>query len=213
AYQMGSHYSAAGARVDPENRLLWRFRRRRLEIEAIRDSMLAVAGTLDRTQGGSLLATPNFQYVTNDQSANKAQYDAPRRSLYLPVIRNAVYDVFQIFDFVEPSYLNGQRATTVVPGQALFLMNGDTVLKAAKAFAEHLLSREGMPDEQRLETAYFRSFGRPARPEEIREATSYLAAYEARIAARQPDPAARRKLAWQSLIQALFSANEFIYLN
>ncbi|HEU4753677.1 MAG TPA: DUF1553 domain-containing protein, partial [Armatimonadota bacterium] len=211
-YQMSTAYNAKAALADPENRLCWRFNRQRLEVEAIRDSILAVSGKLDRTMGGSLLTTGNFDYVTNDQSANAAQYDAARRAIYLPVIRNAVYDVFQVFDFVEPSFINGHRATTTVAPQALFLMNGQFVLDQAKAFAEELLALPG-EDAARIRSAYLRAYGRPAQPDEVKTALDYIRQYGDRLAAGEPDPAKRRLKSWQSFAQVLFASSEFVYLN
>lgn len=212
-YQMSTAYDAKAALADPENRLLWRFNRRRLEVEAIRDGILAVAGTLDRTMGGSLLKTPNFAYVTNDQSANAAQYDSPRRSIYLPVIRNAVFDVFQVFDFVEPSFTNGQRASTTVAPQALFLLNGKFVLEQSRAFAKSLLDAAEPDDAARIKSAYLRAFGRSPEPVETAEALAYLKAYEERLAKIEPDAGKRRLTAWQSYCQILFASNEFVYMN
>ncbi|MFN3653618.1 MAG: DUF1553 domain-containing protein [Armatimonadota bacterium] len=212
AYQMSTAHHAKAALADPENRLFWRFNRRRLEVEAIRDSMLALSGRLERTMGGTLLRTKNFDYVTNDQSGNGAQYDAPRRSLYLPVIRNAVFDVFQIFDFVEPSFLNGKRVSTTVAPQALFLLNGQFVLDQSKALAERMLKLPG-DDGARVRTLYLEAFGRPAAAEEVTAAQQYLKAYADRLADEEKDPEARRQRAWQSLCQVVFAASEFIYVN
>jgi cytochrome c553 len=213
AYQMSTANDPKAALADPENRLLWHFNRRRLEVEAIRDSIFAVAGTLDRTMGGSLLKTPNFGYVTNDQSGNGAQYDSPRRAIYLPVIRNAVYDVFQVFDFVEPSFPNGARASTTVAPQALFLLNGQLVLDQAEALSKQLLANEALDDTGRLKSVYLRAFGRPAEPDEITKAQTYIQAYASRLAQKEPDAARRRQLAWQSFCQILFASNEFVYVN
>jgi len=211
AYQMSSAYDPKSAKADPENRLFWRFNRRRLEVEAIRDSILAVSGTLDRKAGGTLLKAPNFAYITNDQSNNTAAYDTPRRSIYLPVIRNAVYDVFQVFDFVEPSFLNGKRSSTTVAPQALFLLNGEMVLESAAAFADQLLKLPELDDAGRLRAAYLRAYGRPAAGAEVASALNYLRAYEDRLG--DTDPEKRRRLAWRSLCQIIFASNEFVYLN
>ncbi len=97
-----AHFDEKAARVDPENRLLWHFPRRQLEAEAIRDSMLAIASTIDNTMGGSLLANGNFEYINNEHSRGEVRYGSTRRGIYLPVIRNNVFDFFQAFDFVEP---------------------------------------------------------------------------------------------------------------
>jgi hypothetical protein len=214
---MSARWDSRAAQKDPDNRVLWRFHRQRLEAEAIRDSILAVAGTLDRTMGGSLLATPNFAYITNDQSRNAAQYDTTRRSVYLPVIRNAVYPVFQVLDFGDPSYPNGKRASTTVAPQALFLMNSRLILEQARAFADRLLALPGVDDAGRVQRAHALAYSRPASPVEVAEALSYLRGREERLAASQPDtgvpPEPRRRAAWAEYCQALFAANEFVYVN
>ncbi len=97
-YQMSSDFDANAARVDPENRLLWRMNVRRLEAEPIRDALLAVSGRLDRRMGGSLLEVKNRAYFFDHTSKDATSYDSPRRSVYLPIVRNHLYDVFQLFD-------------------------------------------------------------------------------------------------------------------
>ena len=210
AYLMGSNYDSRSALADPENRLLWRFNRRRLEVEAIRDSVLAVAGELDPAMGGSLLKTPNFGYVTNDQSANQAQYDIPRRSIYLPVIRNAVYDVFQAFDFVEPSFPNGKRSSTTVAPQALFLMNSPLVLAQSRALAAKLLRDASLPDQgARLERLYRLAYGRSITAEELREGAEFIREAAAKLPS-VADPAARSTAALAAYCQLVFASSEFI---
>jgi len=213
SYQMGTGYDAKSALADPENRLFWRFNRRRLEVEAIRDGILAVSGKLDRSMGGTLLKTPNFGYVTNDQSGNGAQYDSPRRSIYLPVIRNAVFDVFQVFDFVEPSFPNGQRVSTTVAPQALFLLNGKFVLEQSEAFAKSLLTGPDAEDAGRIKAAYWRAFGRAPEATEVTQALTYIQDYEDRLVKIEADAAKRRQIAWQSYCQILFASNEFVFVN
>ncbi len=211
-YQMSSAYDAGSALADPDNSLYWRANRRRLEIEAIRDGMLSVAGALDPKMGGSLLDTPNFGYVTNDQSRNQAQYDVPRRSIYLPVIRNAVFDVFQVYDFVEPSFGNGKRAVTTVAPQALFMLNGNFVQDQAAAFAKRVLASSAA-DAERVDHAYLRAFGRSAAPDEIRSAVEYIGTVKARHSASESDAAKLELRAWRNFCQVLFASNEFIYVH
>jgi len=213
AYQMSSTDDAKAELADPDNRLLWRMNRRRLEAEPFRDAILAVSGKLDHTLGGSLLTTKNFDYVTNDQSANAAQYSAPRRSLYLPIIRNALFDMFQAFDVGDPSMVNAKRATTTVASQALFVMNSPFVLEQSKAFAASLLARPMTNDADRIALAYKEAFGRPPTTDEVYRGTTYLSGYADRLAGTEHDAQKRRALAWDSLCQILFAANEFIYVN
>jgi len=210
-YQMSSTYNADAAQADPDNRLLWRFNRRRLEAEAVRDSMLVIAGTLDRTDGGSLLRSGNFEYVTNDQSGSTARYDSLRRSIYLPVIRNNVFDFFQAFDFVEPHVSNGKRASTVIASQALYLLNNPQVTAAAKAFAE--IVRRAGDDQQSVKAAYLRALSRPATDDEVSLAISFIQRYDLALTEREPNATARRAKAWAAWCQVLFASSEFVYVN
>lgn len=214
AYQMSSTYDAQAALVDPDNLLLWRFNRQRLEAEAIRDGILAVAGTLDRSMGGTLLTTKNYQYVTNDQSSNTARYDSNRRSIYLPVIRNAVFDFFQAYDFVEPSFINGKRTPTVVAQQALFMMNSKFVAEQSAAFAKRLLNNATLVDDAaRVRQAYRLAYGREPVEVETTAALRFLDTARQRFASAELDATRRDQLAWQVYCQTIFASNEFIYLN
>ncbi|MCA9206612.1 MAG: DUF1553 domain-containing protein, partial [Planctomycetales bacterium] len=139
-YRMSSTHDPECAAIDPENRWQWRAGVRRLEAEAIRDAMLAVSGTLDPTMGGSLLHVGNREFIFNHTSKDETKYDAPRRSLYLPVIRNHLYDVFQLFDYTDAGVVNGDRSTSTVAPQALFMMNSELVSDAATALARRALN-------------------------------------------------------------------------
>lgn len=206
AYQMSTTYDERAAQIDPDNRLLARFPRLRLEAEPIRDALLFVGGNIDLTMGGTLLNNGNFTYVNNENSTNTARYDNHRRSVYLPVIRNNVFDFFQVFDFAEPHVANGKRASTVVAQQALFLMNSPFALAQAKAFATAVTQHPG-DDTAKVQQAYLKAYGRPATAEEVRQALAYLTQYE------QATPTKSRPGAWQSFCQVLFASSEFVYLN
>ena len=201
------------AKFDTEDSLLWKMPRLRLDAEPFRDSILAVAGDLDMTMGGSLLTTANHDYVTNDQSGNAAQYNAHRRGIYLPIIRNALYDMFQAFDFGDPTMVNPHRATTTVAPQALFVMNSPFVLEQAKVFAASLLDQKTLSDGDRVKLAYLRAYSRPATSEEALKCQNFLAKYGDSLTAQEPDPAKRRALAWASLCQIILASNEFLYVN
>ena len=143
-YQMSTRFDPAAARIDPENRLHWRTSRRRLEAEAIRDAILAVSGELDSTMTGHAhdRAKPRLRQLDDQELADTA-YHVSRRSVYLPVIRSGLYDVFQAFDFADPSASNGKRIPTTVAPQALFMMNDQVVLECSAAMARRLLDRSG----------------------------------------------------------------------
>ena len=211
-YQTSTAQDPKVALEDADNRLLSHFNRRRLEAEPFRDSLLYVAGKLDSMQGGSLLNTPNNGYVTNDQSGNGANYAAPRRSVYLPIIRNALFDMFQAFDVGDPSIVNARRSTTTVAPQALYMMNSPFVMDQSKAFAEEL-QKPGKTDADRINEAYWRAFGRAASPTEITRATAFLTRYQTALSRTVPDASKRQQIAWQSLCQVILASNEFIYVN
>jgi Protein of unknown function (DUF1553) len=151
--------------------------------------------------------------VTNDQSGNAAQYGSHRRGIYLPIIRNALYDMFQAFDFGDPTMVNPHRATTTVAPQALFVMNSPFVLEQAKVFSASLLDQKTLSDADRVKLAYLRAYSRPATSEEALKCQSFLTKYADSQTAQEPDPAKRRALAWASLCQIILASNEFLYVN
>ena len=88
--------------IDPENRLLWRCNIQRLEAEEIRDSLFAVSGWLDPKIGGKTIPLRNKEFVFNHTSKDHTTYESPRRALYLPIIRNHLYDMLEQFDYPDP---------------------------------------------------------------------------------------------------------------
>lgn len=212
-YQMSTKYNAKAAQVDPENKLHWRNERKRLEAEAIRDSILAVSGKLDRTIGGTLLKMRDREYVTSTANSDPINYRSNRRSLYLPVIRSALYDVYTAFDFGDPTVMNGDRSSTTVAPQALFMMNSPLVLEHTKAFAEKLLAQSDLTDAQRIRSAYETCYARPATNSEVTQALTYLQRLEQAYSSTEQDLAKRRVLAYQSLCKSLIGASEFIYVD
>lgn len=211
-YQMSTAWNPQAAAVDPENRLWWRMKRRRLEAEAIRDALLAAGGLIDLRMGGSLLPTANRAYVTSTTNIDPVVYVSNRRSIYLPVVRSALFDVFQAFDFADPSMLNGQRQATTVAPQALFMMNSKFVAEQSRAMADRLLDDERRRDSARIQRAYRLAYSRPPSEPEVKRALGFVQQYSEALAAHEPDAEARRRRAWQSLCRALLSASEFLYL-
>ena len=134
-YQMSSAYNAGAFETDPENTLLWRANRRRLEAEAIRDAVTAVSGEIDLTMGGTILKFKDRQYVSNTEQRGGANYDLPRRSVYMPVVRSSMYEMFQAFDLPDsvdaqwrPQFHGRRAAGTVhdecVAGAEVYLVHG-----------------------------------------------------------------------------------------
>lgn len=211
-WQQSTRYQHAAAELDPENRLLWRMNRRRLEAEVLRDAILSFSGRLDHAMHGSLLGYKNREYVASTASVNATVYDYPRRSVYLPVVRSALYDVFQAFDFPEPSVLNGDRPTTTVAPQALFLMNSPLVRQECRAMAEQLLAQYET-DEQRITFAYLRAYGRLPTAAELVRDLDFLAKYERSLLSRDTEPSQARLTSWAALCRVVVSASEFLFID
>lgn len=204
-YQMSSAYDAKSVEADPENTLLWRANRRRLEAEAIRDAIMFVSGDLALVEGGSILTFKDRQYVANTSKRGGVDYEKNIRAVYIPVVRSSTYEVFTAFDLPDSSTPNGDRDATVVAPQALFMMNGTVALRHSKVMAQRLLALPGADDAARIREAYELALSRPPSPEEIDLALSFLG----RIGAKQTD----KTLIWQSFCKGLLGSNEFIYLN
>ena len=212
AYRMSSQPYAANAAIDPENRLLWRMHRRRMEAEVIRDSLLAVAGNLDDRSGGRALPYDNFVNLNADgKSRDPALYASNRRGVYLPVLRSALYEVFETFDFANPSTIQGRRQTTTVAPQALFMMNSELMDQASRSLAERIV-RENGHDVDRLRAAYRLIHLRPPDRDESKRATDFLKRYARAAAEPANGSEERRPSPWQALCRVLLSSNEFVYV-
>ena len=212
-YQMSTVFDQTSARVDPENTLLWRMNRRRLEAEAIRDAVMAVGEGLDLRMGGSMLTFKDREYVTSVRNRDSTDYDVNRRAVYLPVIRSSLYDVFQAFDFGDPSVSNGNRQSTVVSPQALFMMNSSVVLEQSSNMAHGLLGQAQLDDAGRIREAYEKALGRLPTVAETDRALRFIARVGRNLNTHEPDDANRLLRAWQSLCRTLVASNEFIYLD
>ncbi len=209
-YQMSSTYNEAAFQIDPDNRLHWRHSRRRLEAEALRDSLYALSGNLDTTVGGTLFEATNRKYVPGYPNGNYDKYDIPRRSIYLPVIRSALYDVLQAFDFADPSFSSGERATTTVAPQALFLMNGKIVHAQTRAWTTKLLADKTLDDAGRVRQMFLQAFSRPPSDADIARSLDFVQRIESELARAKTADA--RLQAWQSLSRVIVAANEFVYV-
>ena len=187
--------------VDPENRLLWRANIQRLEAEQIRDAMLSVSGWLDTTIGGKTIPLRNREFVFNHTSKDATTYESPRRALYLPIIRNHLYDMLEQFDYPDPTMPTGSRNSTVIAPQALIMMNAPVVMESGARLAKRLAD---LPDdEQRVQQLYAALYGRPPLDHEKADTLALIRDFSA---------ADKPERAWALLCQTLFAANEFIYL-
>jgi hypothetical protein len=224
-YQMASLHSgeATAQSLDPENRLLWKFRLTRLDAEQIRDAMLSVSGRLDESFGGKTVPLRNRQFVFDHTSMDHTKYDGLRRALYLPVIRNNLYTLFQQFDFPDPTMPTGDRSATVVAPQALFLMNSELVMDSSEALASILSDQPG-DDAAKAQTAYQRVLGRPATDSETQRVVAFIAELAPEKIVANSSGATQGSLTtdgvasskflqeWSIVCQSLFASNEFCYV-
>ena len=187
--------------IDPENRLLWRANIQRLEAEQIRDAMLFTSGWLDTTIGGKTIPLKNREFVFNHTSKDATTYEIPRRALYLPIIRNHLYDMLEQFDYPDPTMPTGSRNNTVIAPQALIMMNAPVVMQSAEKLAARLAPLTD--DGQRIRRAYELLYARTPTDREQADAVALL---------REFSTTEKSERAWALLCQTLFAANEFIYL-
>jgi len=210
-YQQSSTAAPEVVAKDPENQYFNRMNLRRLQAEEVRDSLLAVSGQLDRTLGGSLLKVKNRGYLFDHTSIDLTDYSSKRRALYLPVIRNNVYDLFQLLDFPDPAVPSSDRATTTVAPQALLMMNSDLVMQCADDLAGRVLTIAG-DDTARQWELYRLAYGREPNAEEVTANHLFLTQADQMLVGKEPDGEKRRKQAWSMLAHVLLAANEFVYV-
>ena len=211
-YRQSTDYNESFAQADPQNRLLWRFHRQRMDVEVLRDSLLAVNGRLDETPGGTMLPTANRAYVTSTASVNPAIYNSNRRAIYLPVIRSALYDVFTAFDFADPSTLAGQRDQTTIAPQALFMMNSGFVLAQCQSLASLLRDRNDSDPADTVRHLYRLAYSRDPSTLEVQRAIDYLGRMRAAVVESGVTADQVESRAWTSLCRAVLAANEFVYI-
>lgn len=182
---------------DPANRLFGRKESRRLEPEVLRDTMLLLSGQL-KLQGGGRTYKPGMKadYGYIDQNT--------MRSVYVPVFRNALPEIFELFDFADPSMVTGQRNVSTVAPQALFFLNHPFVMEQARLLAGKILAAH-QSDENRLRELYLASLGRLPTGNEVAIAQEHLS----RAGANQFGP----EQAWSELCQAVFASMDFRYAN
>ncbi len=177
--------------VDPDNRLLWRMNRRRLEIEAWRDAMLAVAGALKRDLGGP--------------PKDLGQAGNQRRTLYGLVKRRELNDLLRLHDVPDATTHSPGRIPTITPLQQLFTLNGPFLQQQAAALVGRLEREVPGGDEQKVQRAYRLLFGRPATDRQVKLALAFLT----KGAADKAERASR----WQQYAQALLGSNEFLFVD
>jgi hypothetical protein len=200
--------------VDPDDKLLWRMPKRRLEAESIRDAMLMAAGTLDlRPPVGSPVAFLEGA-DRNPVIASQVRTDQPVRSVYLPVLRDRVDEMLDVFDFAEPSYVSGDRDETSVPTQALFMMNDERVMGASLAMARRVM-KEGDTESERINRAFLLALGRKPAQSEVTAVRAFFKDFPkaqggtAAPRRQRKDGGSPDEAMWAAFCQALFQSAEF----
>ncbi len=214
-YQLSSEFSKANFKVDPDNEFHWRHRSRRLGAETLRDSILSVSGQLDpEPMHGSLVK--GFGSFRGWMDINHEKH----RTVYLPILRGGVPPLLSAFNFPPPSLVVGNRQSTTVPTQALFLLNSPWVMVQAEYTALEIMKKE-KSQEERVELAYLLTMARPANSEEESRALQFLAAYRseetedkkgAAEKRRNGEPDNRDLEAWTALCQSLFASGDFLFV-
>ncbi len=203
--------AATGHELDPDNRLFSHANRRRLDAESIRDAILIVSGELKLEAGGPNISGSKA-INANDSSAGNIEYgykfEDTRRSVYTPAFRNNRLELFEAFDFGDINKVLGQRNTSTVATQALYLMNHPWVMTQARLAAQRALAGAGLDDATRLERAYRVALGRPPDATERRLALEYV-----KSPAGEGTADERRLNAWAQFYQTLFACVDFRYVN
>jgi len=218
-YQQSCITDAKSLSTDPSNRLLSHFNRRRLDAESLRDALLEVGGTLDHKTGGNDSGELLFKEAESIGAAirpNRVQTDHPiytesaRRTIYLPVVRNAVPDVLALFDGADPNGVTSSRNETSVASQALFLLNHPFLRRQSDKLAGRVLDQKEASEKERIIRAYRLALGRNPTDGEIIKVEEFLQKYCEN--ARQMGTPRPERLAWQSFCQTLLCRNEFLYV-
>jgi hypothetical protein len=198
AYRLSSRGHAGNAKTDPSNEWLWRAHRRRLDAEAIRDTLLAVSGTLDLSPAGAHPFPPMPSWDFTQHKPFKAVYEHDRRSVYLMTQRVMKHPFLGIFDGADPNASAALRSTTTTPLQALYFLNDAFFHGKAAAFAARVRSERSC-DAERIDRAFRLAYARPPTDAERAAGLEYL------------EKAA--EAGWESYARVLLRSSELVYVN
>jgi hypothetical protein len=225
AYRQSSAYRADAAEKDPKNDLLWRFERRRLEGEAIRDTALSVSGLLNPELYGPSVLPPVPQGVSAWKTSEEPA-SHHRRSVYTFVRRNTPYPMLESFDQPDSHLSCGRRGVTITAPQALTYLNSEQTMDWARGFAARVLAQAGTDPAAQVETAYRLAFQRPPDGSEKDLALSFLRQHHSivkeretageKLALPETKPAGMSPAEAATLVDlchALVNSSEFVYVN
>ncbi|MCH9022828.1 MAG: DUF1553 domain-containing protein, partial [Planctomycetes bacterium] len=213
AYRLSSQDTTPNNRIDPDNLYHWKFDRRRLDAEAIRDTLLAVSGQLDHAPAAEPHPFPPLRrWNFTQHKPFKAVYETNKRSVYLMTQRIKKHPFMAIFDGPDTNAGTPKRTSSITPIQALFMMNDPFVHTQAEKFAQRLI-QESPNSDQRIELAFILALARPPTDQEQQASKNFL--HNFKNQANNPDTPADKleQLAWESYTRSLLRTNEFIYVD
>lgn len=217
ASSVGTDATLSEEQEHERTRLFGRFARRHLEAEALRDSMLAISGQLDRSQGEAHpFPAPDAWAGYTQHNPFFAVYPTKRRSVYLMVQRMKSHPYLGLFDGADPSVSTGRRAKTTTPTQALYLMNNEFVHEQAQSLARRLLSEypgeDGAANSTRVRRAFEECFAREPARSDLERSRSFLERYERGLVDTGSSASDARRGALAALLRTLLVRNEFLFL-
>ncbi|MEO0413456.1 MAG: PSD1 and planctomycete cytochrome C domain-containing protein [Verrucomicrobiota bacterium] len=213
-YRMASTFRQDHFDQDPENRLLWRANKRRLDAESMRDAILAVSGQLDLERPvSSVVAQGGAGFVGRTLSAAQLNSPSVNRSVYLPIVRDQVPEVLSLFDFSDPSLMAGKREVTTVPSQALYWMNSDFVIQASQQMADFLIKDKQLKGAKLGVTAFIYAYSRYPSEAEGEATKAYFEKFIPMAIESGKSREEATRLAVVTFCQSLLSSAEFQYLN
>jgi len=222
-YKMSKQWHDEYGAADPENRSWWRFPYRRLEVEAIRDSMLLVSGKLS----SKMFGPPMFPFIPKEAREGNSDPDkiwpaydeseASRRTVYAFIKRSLVVPMIEVLDLCDTTKSSARRAVTSVAPQALTLFNGQFVNEQAAHLAERVEREAGQDAGRQIELAYRLALAREPTKSERNTMLEFMTAEAARLvaeSARSENPVtapAAKKKSLAQLCRVIFNLNEFVY--
>ncbi len=209
SYRMSSQGVGENVAIDPANRYYWRFNRQRLDAESIRDALMMITGSLDRTPQSEpypIPPQPDWKYTQHHPF--KDNYPSDKRSVYLMTKRLTAQPYFQTFDGPDPNVCTSDRDQSVTPLQALYFVNDQSLHEQAAKFARSLL-QDSAGDSQRATLAFRAVVCRNPSPDELSLMLHHVAAVRQQLG---DDPQAETET-WSSLARSLFRLNEFLYVD
>jgi hypothetical protein len=211
-YQQSGADQPAARAADPENALLWKFSRRRLDAESIRDAMLFASNTLDTSPPGPHPFPPTQEWRFTIHNPFYAVYDSNRRSVYLMVQRQKKHPFLSLFDGADANVSTEERPTTVTPAQALYLMNDPFVHEKSAALAARLLKEAG-DDGSRVRLAYELTQAREPDADELVRAGMFLGRYREKLAGLGKSEGEQQQGAWAAFSRVLLTSNGFLFVD